>query len=168
MPDERTVRYYGTLGLLDRPLAMRGRTALYGKKHAAQVIAIKRLQTMDRSLNEIRQMWHRLDEPTLTRMSGIALDEPAAPAAGGEFWKRAPVASAPPPPEVRAKANGAVEVRIELAPHVVLSLSVVDESVTISPADVRAIRDAVAPLVAALASRRLTPHPARLSEGEEP
>ena len=27
VPDERTIRYYGTIGLLDRPAAMRGRTA---------------------------------------------------------------------------------------------------------------------------------------------
>ena len=57
IPDERTVRYYGTIGLLDRPLAMRGRTALYGRKHLAQVVAIKRLQSAGRSLAEIHELW---------------------------------------------------------------------------------------------------------------
>ena len=50
VPDERTVRYYVTLGLLDRPSATRGRTALYGSRHAAQVVAIKRLRRGARSL----------------------------------------------------------------------------------------------------------------------
>lgn len=178
VPDDRTVRYYVTLGLLDRPSAMRGRTALYGPRHVAQVVAIKRLQAMGRSLSEIQQLWPTLDDPTLARMSGVALPPAARPAARAEFWRREPrpadaIASggasgrarepdadadaAPPPP---AAAAGAVELRIELAPHIVLSLSVVDDSVTVSPADVRAIRAAAAPLLAELASRRLASHPA--------
>src|SRR3954464_8168220 len=89
-PDERTVRYYMTLGLLDRPSAMRGRTALYGPRHVAQVVAIKRLQTMGRSLSEIQALWPSLDDPTLARMSGVALPSTAKPAARAEFWKREP------------------------------------------------------------------------------
>jgi DNA-binding transcriptional MerR regulator len=179
VPDERTVRYYVTLGLLDRPSAMRGRTALYGPRHVAQVVAIKRLQAMGRSLSEIQQLWPTLDDPTLARMSGVALPPAARPAARAEFWKREPrpagaTASGgapeldaggapakiggPSAPPVVAPA-GAVELRIELAPHVALSLSVVDDRVTVSPADVRAIRAAAAPLLAELASRRLASHP---------
>jgi DNA-binding transcriptional MerR regulator len=203
VPDERTVRYYVTLGLLDRPSAMRGRTALYGPKHVAQVVAIKRLQTTGRSLSEIQQLWPTLDDPTLAQMSGVALPATAKPAARAEFWKREPrqgevtangdagsrahelatdampAAATPGSPTQRsssgpsagaragasgttappASAPGAVELRIELAPQVVLSLSVVDDSVTVSPADVRAIRAAAAPLLAELASRRLAYHP---------
>jgi len=182
VPDERTVRYYVTLGLLDRPGAMRGRTALYGPRHVAQVVAIKRLQGMGRSLSEIQQLWPTLDDPTLARMSGVALPPAARPAARAEFWKRAPgpadaIASGPvheldagaapariggpsaPPLVPPAAAAGAVELRIELAPHVALSLAVVDDRVTVSPADVRAIRAAAAPLLAELASRRLASHP---------
>lgn len=44
IPDVRTLRYYTTLGLLDRPAAMRGRTALYQRRHVLQLVAIKRLQ----------------------------------------------------------------------------------------------------------------------------
>ncbi|HEX7843647.1 MAG TPA: MerR family transcriptional regulator [Kofleriaceae bacterium] len=173
IPDDRTVRYYVTLGLLDRPSAMRGRTALYGKKHVAQVVAIKRLQTMGRSLSEIQQLWPTLDDRTLARMSGVELPESVRPLARAEFWKRGPVQSdaaaggdamagaaklAPEAVAPRASVPGTVELRIELAPHVVLSLSVADESVLISPADVRAIRAAAAPLLAELASRRLAAH----------
>ena len=183
VPDERTVRYYVTLGLLDRPSAMRGRAALYGPRHVAQVIAIKRLQTMGRSLAEIQQLWPTLDDATLARMSGVALAGPSKPAARAEFWKRAPLpappgssgggSGAPPalPPEPAMRGPGAaarsdappVELRIELAPQIVLSLAVVDDRVAVSPADVRAIRAAAAPLLAELAIRRLASHPALAS-----
>jgi DNA-binding transcriptional MerR regulator len=200
VPDDRTIRYYAAIGLLDRPGAMRGRTALYGPRHAAQVVAIKRLQTMGRSLSEIRELWPTLDDRTLARMSGVDLGMVPKPIARGAFWK----ADAAPPaagygaePEARngtrpaiadtaaaaadpeavhgvrgatadaavagpsapgAQAPAALELRIELAPRVVLSLAVVDDSVALSAADVRAIRAAAAPLVAELASRRLAPH----------
>jgi DNA-binding transcriptional MerR regulator len=175
VPDDRTIRYYGTIGLLDRPAAMRGRTALYGRRHLAQVIAIKRLQAMGRSLAEIQILWPTLDDVTLARMSGITLPASRPPApARSEFWKRAPVAAEPvaaaPEPRPHAATLAApaampvpapVELRIELAPHVVLSLSVSDERIAISPADIRALRAAAAPLVAELALRQLTPHPER-------
>ena len=99
VPDERTVRYYGTIGLLARPLAMRGRTALYGRRHLAQVVAIKRLQTMGQSLAEIQALWPTLDDTTLARMAGVELQAaPAAPRSSGrkDFWKRAPADELPP------------------------------------------------------------------------
>jgi DNA-binding transcriptional MerR regulator len=176
IPDDRTIRYYGTIGLLDRPAALRGRTALYGARHLAQIIAIKRLQSMGRSLAEIQALWPTLDDATLSRMSGIALVGHAAPTARARdaFWKRGPAheaataapATAAIEDEAAAPSFGpaspprpSVELRIELAPNVVLSLSVPDESVAFSPADVRAIRAAAAPLVAELAGRQLTLHP---------
>ena len=171
VPDERTVRYYGTIGLLDRPLAMRGRTALYGRRHLAQVVAIKRLQTTGRSLAEIQALWPTLDDPTLARMAGIEL-----PPAGGapraasrrDFWKGEPVAPPAPPPtpvpvlapasapsaEVIVGAPAPVELRVELAPGVSLSIAMSDD-VALSTADVRAIRAAAAPLIAELARCRL-------------
>jgi hypothetical protein len=217
VPDDRTVRYYMTLGLLDRPSSMRGRTALYDQKHVAQVVAIKRLQAMGRSLSEILQLWPTLDDRTLARMSGVELPVATAAPTRAEFWKRGPVpsevagtaampdegpdtAGAAPPiaapgasgrvgatgtafglapgPGVRATVlpprpvPGPIELRIELAPGVVLSLSIAsesrddssDQSVVISPADVRAIRAAAAPLLTELASRRLASHPG----GDEP
>jgi DNA-binding transcriptional MerR regulator len=165
VPDERTVRYYGTIGLLDRPLAMRGRTALYGRKHLAQVVAIKRLQHAEKSLDEIQALWPTLDDDTLARMSGVTLAlAPAKPKrrerAG--FWKDAPAPAPEPvvqPPPSAPPVQPGLELRMELAPNVVLALSVVDESVSISPADVRAIRDAAAQLIAELANRGLTPQP---------
>ena len=183
IPDERTIRYYAAIGLLDRPSAMRGRTALYGRKHVAQVIAIKRLQTMGRSLAEIQGLWPTLDDHTLARMSGVELPAHSKAPVRPGFWKReaapggeGPASNPGPSPTrgaahdeaIRSGASGstsAVELRLELAPGAVLSLSV-DESVavTLTPADVRALRAAAAPLLAELASRRLASH----SGGEEP
>jgi DNA-binding transcriptional MerR regulator len=98
VPDERTIRYYVTLGLLDRPAAMRGRTALYNRRHLAQVVAIKRLQTAGRSLAEIQAMWPTLDDATLARMTGVVLAghprSAARPPARTEFWKREPARDA--------------------------------------------------------------------------
>jgi len=54
VPDQRAIRWYTTLGLVDRPAAMRGRTALYGRRHLLQLVAIKRLQAEGRSLAEVQ------------------------------------------------------------------------------------------------------------------
>ncbi|GAB3423701.1 helix-turn-helix domain-containing protein [Flindersiella endophytica] len=54
IPDARTIRWYQTTGLVDRPLALRGRTALYGRRQLLQLVAIKRLQAQGRSLAEIQ------------------------------------------------------------------------------------------------------------------
>src|SRR5258708_18660960 len=54
VPDRRTIRYYTTLGLIDRPAAMRGRTALYGVRHVLQLAAVKRLQAQGLSLTEVQ------------------------------------------------------------------------------------------------------------------
>jgi DNA-binding transcriptional MerR regulator len=126
VPDERTVRYYGTIGLLARPIAMRGRTALYGHRHLAQVVAIKRMQSAGRSLAEITALWPTLDDLALQRMSGVEL-----PKTKREFWKQRP------------------ETRIELAHGVHLALDL-PEGVALEPADIHAIRAAAASLIGEL------------------
>jgi len=164
VPDERTVRYYVTLGLLDRPSATRGRTALYGSRHVAQVVAIKRLQAQGRSLSEIQTLWPALDDQALSRMSGVPVSEEAP---RPQFWRCAPeaVRAAADPtwnaPETRNRipATATIELRIELAPRVSLSLSPTNARVPLSTADVRAIRAASAPLLAELASRQLAADP---------
>ena len=162
VPDERTVRYYGTLGLLDRPLAMRGRTAIYGKRHLAQVVAIKRLQSAGKSLAEIQALWATLDDQTLARMSGVELG--ARRAARRDFWKTPPTVPVPapravpypvPPRALAMPSNTPVELRVELASGATLVLAVPPDA-SISPADVAALRAAAAPLVTELANRGLT------------
>jgi DNA-binding transcriptional MerR regulator len=55
LPNGRTIRWYTTIGLVDRPLATRGRVALYGRRHALQLAAIKRLQAKGLALAEIQK-----------------------------------------------------------------------------------------------------------------
>jgi DNA-binding transcriptional MerR regulator len=54
VPDRRAVRWYITIGLVDRPAAMAGRTALYGPRHLLQIVAVKRRQAAGHSLAEIQ------------------------------------------------------------------------------------------------------------------
>ena len=54
LPDRRAIRWYTTTGLVDRPVGMRGRTALYGPRHLLQIVAVKRRQAEGRSLAEIQ------------------------------------------------------------------------------------------------------------------
>lgn len=42
--NERSLRYYISEGLVDRPLGKEGVSALYGYRHLVQILAIKRLQ----------------------------------------------------------------------------------------------------------------------------
>ncbi len=55
VPDLRTIRYYTTLGLVDRPVAVRNRKGLYGRRHLLQLVAIKRLQARGMSLAAIQE-----------------------------------------------------------------------------------------------------------------
>lgn len=55
MPDVRMIRYYTTIGLIDRATEIRGRTAYYGPKHLRQLVAVKRLQGRGLSLVEIQE-----------------------------------------------------------------------------------------------------------------
>lgn len=53
-PDERTLRYYQSLGLLDRPLRYEGRVAIYGFRHVLQAVAAKALQGAGYSLAQVQ------------------------------------------------------------------------------------------------------------------
>ncbi|MEM6468311.1 MAG: MerR family transcriptional regulator [Planctomycetota bacterium] len=77
-PDTRTIRYYTTLGLIDRPAEMQGRTALYGSRHVMQLVAIKRLQAEGLTLAEIQARLTCITPAKLKKISDI----PAS------FWKR--------------------------------------------------------------------------------
>jgi DNA-binding transcriptional MerR regulator len=60
-PDPRTVRYYTTLGLLDRPEIVE-REARYGRRHVLQLCAIKAIQVTGLPLAEIQErLYSRTD-----------------------------------------------------------------------------------------------------------
>ena len=169
VPDDRTIRYYGTIGLLDRPV-LRGRTALYAERHLAQVVAIKRLQGTGKSLAEIQALWPQLTDETLMSLSGVSLPARGKAPARTEFWKRAPVAgspsvalpapSAPPAFGASSARLAPPELRIEIAPKIFVTIAMPDDGgvLALTHSEVRAIRAAAAPLVAELANCQLTPH----------
>ncbi len=64
IPDSRTIRYYTTLGLLDRPL-ISGRQGQYGRRHLLQLLAIKVLQAADLPLAEIQARLYGRSDPEL-------------------------------------------------------------------------------------------------------
>src|SRR5438552_3672254 len=64
VPDARTVRYYTTLGVLDRP-AIAGRQARYGRRHLLQLLAIKALQGASLPLGEIQARLYGRSEAEL-------------------------------------------------------------------------------------------------------
>jgi len=78
VPDARTIRYYTTLGLIDRPAEMRGRIAFYNRKHVLQLVAIKRLQAAGLSLEQVQE---RLAGATTRKLTDLA----ALPEG---FWER--------------------------------------------------------------------------------
>ena len=120
VPDKRAVRWYATTGLVDRPSAMRGRSALYEKRHLLQLVAVKRLQSQGRTLADIQAELAGATDTTLAAVarvpehllesgeSGVPVEEvrprfwaaPAAPrpAAGVPAAPPAVSALAPAPP----------------------------------------------------------------------
>ena len=71
VPDTRTIRYYTTLGMIDKPAEMRGRTAYYDKRHVVQIVAIKKLQAEGMALNAIQQKLASLTDRKIVRLATI-------------------------------------------------------------------------------------------------
>lgn len=114
-PDERTLRYYQSLGVMDRPIRYDGRQAIYGYRHLLQALAVKALQAEGHSLAQVQRA---LAGATDDLLEAAVLDaigaapsasSPAAPAPS------APAPAAPPAPAPRW-------VTAELAPGVLVSI----------------------------------------------
>jgi len=81
-PDARTVRYYTTLGLLDRPDIV-GRQARYRQRHLLQLLAIKGLQVRALPLAEIQErLYGRSDAELETLIEALGRESAEAPAPG--------------------------------------------------------------------------------------
>jgi len=134
VPDGRLIRWYATIGLVDRPLAGPGRSARYGPRHLLQLVAIKRLQAQGHPLVEIQQRLAGATDATLRRVANLPDAEAEAephPGLGGvtaprgavnppkppaRFWA-VPVAPAAPAAAVAA-APAAPEAAVPVAPAV--------------------------------------------------
>lgn len=110
VPDARAIRWYATIGLVDKPAAMRGRTALYGERHLLQLVAVKRRQAAGRSIAEIQAELAGASDATLREIAALPAEPPAAAPAprSARFWteRPAPPPAATPPEHPAPKADG--------------------------------------------------------------
>jgi DNA-binding transcriptional MerR regulator len=160
VPDRRTVRYYVTIGLVDRPAAMQGRTALYGTRHLLQVVAVKRRQAQGRSLAEIQAELASATDKTLRRVADVSGEllhhepEPAHPADRGRFWADRPADPAPAPLQA-AIVDGSADSVTVLAALKLPGGAVVLLQERPDADDIAAIELAARPLLDVLADRGL-------------
>jgi len=109
LPDRRAIRWYTTIGLVDRPVAHRGRTALYGPRHLLQLVAVKRLQAGGLPLVAIQQELAGATDAQLARVARLPAGAPAPAAAGdgGTPSSRVPAGPAAPVAARRVAAGPA-------------------------------------------------------------
>src|SRR6204780_34588 len=91
VPNERLVRWYATVGLVDPPLSRRGRVAQYGRRHLLQLVAVKRRQAEGRSLAEIQAELAGATDEALAVVARVPADRTAPEALGSapaRFWAR--------------------------------------------------------------------------------
>jgi DNA-binding transcriptional MerR regulator len=80
VPDRRAIRWYTTIGLVDRPVAYQGRTALYGPRHLLQLVAVKRLQAKGLPLVAIQQELAGATDTQLARVAHLPAGATSVPA----------------------------------------------------------------------------------------
>ncbi|GAA3451488.1 MerR family transcriptional regulator [Dactylosporangium matsuzakiense] len=96
VPDARAVRWYTTIGLVDRPV-MRGRTAWYGPRHLSQLVAVKRRQSQGYKIAEIQAELAEAPDDVLQRIAELGeLPRKGTPR---RFWTQMPVEYVPDRPE---------------------------------------------------------------------
>jgi len=174
VPDRRAVRWYATTGLVDRPSAMRGRTALYETRHLLQLVAVKRRQAEGRTLAEIQAELTGATESTLAEIARVPEDllltqpEPPTEAAPrARFWA-APVSTpgtatvpasagaGPTPLAAAAKAAGPETPAVALSGVALPGGVVLLVPGSPSPGDLADIAAAARPLLDLLSTRGLT------------
>ena len=91
VPDVRAIRWYRTIGLIDKPAGYRGRTALYGPRHLLQLGAVKRRQAAGAPLAQIQAELTGADDTRLASVAALPAGSDAEPSADLTFWKDQPV-----------------------------------------------------------------------------
>lgn len=107
VPDERTLRYYQSLGLLDRPLRYDGRAAIYGYRHLLQALAVRVLQVRGFSLAQA--------QGALAGATDASLEAAVQEALGAAVPSAQPSRQAPAPPAAEWRT-------VEVAPGVLLTV----------------------------------------------
>lgn len=126
-PNGRQIRYYSTLGLLDKPNTENGRTVWYGPRHLLQLLAIKRLQQSGMKLAEIQRSLAGatademrklvgLPESFVEEMENRVKTPPTPPRREMAFWTARAVTPEP------GKGQFTHLWRLEIAPGVTVTL----------------------------------------------
>jgi hypothetical protein len=113
IPDARTLRYYQTKGIMDKPTRYDGRRAVYGYRHLLQALSVKLWQGQGYSLAQIQQALWGADNVKLERVVVELLGE------------RQSVLGVPPPiPEI-TRLRGAPQGKALIAVEVGQGVSVI-------------------------------------------
>jgi len=152
VPDRRTLRYYTTIGLLDRPDAVRHRQAIYGERHVSQAVAVKRLQALGWNLAAIQARLAGLPPAEVEAIASGLPSVSEGPAGAGatlggtlggrHFWSDPPAA----PPKADRRPDGAVRPMLAIPLNPKATLLIATEQ-PLTAADVAGIRAAAAGLV---------------------
>jgi DNA-binding transcriptional MerR regulator len=165
VPNDRLIRWYRTVGLVDPPLSRTGRIASYGRRHLLQLVAVKRRQADGAPLAQIQaeligapdaylESVAKLPEPggpgTARTAATARTEPPGQPAPADEFWRRRPASHGAAATAASLQPDSAAEFvhGIRLAPGVLLVLDA--DAPGLVPAAAAAIRSAAAPLIETL------------------
>jgi len=121
VPDERTIRYYMTEGLIQTPGERQGTASVFGYLNLLQLLTVKKLQAEHLPIRKIRELVAGKSEQELEIMLGVRgtggrkteakqyletllASAPSQPMAG---------AAAPPPPQAAGQSHSWQRVEIE-------------------------------------------------------
>ncbi|MEP6834037.1 MAG: helix-turn-helix domain-containing protein [Gemmatimonas sp.] len=129
-PDGRTLRFYQSTGLLDRPLRYDGRVARYGRRHLLQLLAIRALQSSGHSLAQVQTSLAGAADTELAQVVGKTFGNPLPEVSATPpptyaipvFKTRPPAAQSSPTPHHAAPVATPTLVAAELAPGVVITI----------------------------------------------
>jgi len=119
-PDARGIRYYQTVGVLDRPLRYDGRRAIYGFRHLLQLLAVKRLQQEGHPLHLIQQSLAgrptaALEQALGAMLAGLGQGPQRQQTQGHAPQAEAPEAEVAPAPLIAARLAPGVTITIDPA-----------------------------------------------------
>ncbi len=152
VPSVRTIRFYSTHGLLDRPLEFKGRTAIYGVRHLHQLVAIKRLQARGLGLEEIQARVIGATDKELAKLSEVEWNtvKSTNEVVRSNFWTDIPDETVAEPATI-AEELGIEALRLDEG--VVLLIDKLKRE--LHPDDIAAMHVAAGPLLKLLRSRNL-------------
>ncbi|MEO7363650.1 MAG: MerR family transcriptional regulator [Gemmatimonadaceae bacterium] len=132
VPDGRTLRFYQSTGLIDRPVRYDGRVARYARRHLLQLLAVRALQSEGQSLAQIQTSLAGATDDELARRLALVLGGPRTTSRHAAHA----VSSAPAAVLTSPAVAPSALVAAELAPGVVITI---DARVHTDPARVIAL-----------------------------